>query len=353
MTAPPATSALHALVSVLGYEEALKSELGAAANGPRWPAVLSCRAPLPRRDPAFALQQIPQAHQIHGASVRALAEGADGWLAPRLAAHDGPFTVHAYVPDAQSYRTLIGRADLLGETWLGLLRERRRREHRRYQAPGVVASWGQTLLVQLALVGRTSLLVSAARPQPLPAGGFDLAPWPAGRAPVPEDRQAPSRAYRKLVEGFAWLGRGPRAGESCVDLGGAPGGWAFTALSAGAQVIAVDRSPLSPPALGHPRLSMVVGNAFGYRPAAPVDWLLCDVICQPDRTLALVDDWMKAGLCQNVVATLKFKGAADYPIVERARARLAAHRWDLLRFKHLAHHHNEVAILAARSAPRT
>jgi RNA polymerase sigma-70 factor (ECF subfamily) len=37
------------------------------------------------------------------------------------------FTLHAYVPEPRSYRTLGGRAGLVGDAWLDLLRERRRR----------------------------------------------------------------------------------------------------------------------------------------------------------------------------------------------------------------------------------
>jgi 23S rRNA (cytidine2498-2'-O)-methyltransferase len=133
-----------------------------------------------------------------------------------------------------------------------------------------------------------------------------------------------------------------------VDLGGAPGGWAFTALGLGAKVTAVDRSPLVAPALGHPHLEMILGNAFNYRPPAPVDWLLCDVICEPTRTLALVETWMREGLCRRVVATLKFKGEGDYGLLREVRTRLGRLRWPFIRLKHLHHHSNEVAILATR-----
>jgi 23S rRNA (cytidine2498-2'-O)-methyltransferase len=93
---------------------------------------------------------------------------------------------------------------------------------------------------------------------------------------------------------------------------------------------------------------MVLGNAFTYTPPAPVDWLLCDVICEPARTFALVERWMKDGLCRRVVATVKFKGADAYAELGAARARLAALGFRQLRIKHLANHHNEAAILAAR-----
>ncbi len=344
--AAAAPGPVHAFITAPGLEDVLARELGLERGaGPRWPGVVSTRASYAQAvDPAFARQQMPQACAIRGTTVRELAEGV-------LAAIDSAIeaspvsTLHVFTPDPEAYRTVAGRAALLEAAVVSLLRERRRRAYRRFVPVGV--QHGEALLVQVAVVGRTSVLVSAVKPRPLPGGGVDLAPWTAGLAPVPEDRRAPSRAYRKLQEGFAWLGAAPTTGQTCVDLGGAPGGWAWIALERGAQVTAVDRSPLQAPALGHRGLTMKIGNAFVYAPLAPVDWLLCDVICEPERTVELCATWMAAGWCRNIVATIKFKGRDGYDILHDARKRLGAQGWRLVRLKHLFHHHNEVAILAS------
>jgi len=300
-------------------------------------------------DTVFARQQLPGATLIKGDSVSALVDGALAAVGAALDTDDGPFTLHAFIPDPRCYRSIEGRARLLGDGILAALRQRRRRTFRRYLPPDQTATaWPRLALLQAALVGRTSLLLSCSRPRALQLGGHDLAPWPAGVAPIEEDSTAPSRAYGKLEEGLAWLGRRPARGDTCVDLGGAPGGWAWTALKRGAQVVAVDRAPLAPPAAGHPGLSMVIGNAFTYRPPAPVDWLLCDVICEPARTIDLIERWMAAGLCHRVVATVKFKGRGDYRVLAGVGERLAAQGWPFVRIKHLRRHHNEVAILASR-----
>jgi 23S rRNA (cytidine2498-2'-O)-methyltransferase len=338
---------LQAFVVPLGHEPALQVELPGRLAGPRWPGLLTSRDQLPLVDPAFALQQLPGAYWVRGDSLAAVARAAAAQVAPLLAATETPWLLHTFVPDPEAYRTL---SPLVGSLWEAFLSELRR------IAPAVVsrqapadARFGDDPLVQLALVGKTALLVSCARPRALPWGGLDLAPWPGGRAPVPSDRRAPSRAYRKLVEGFAWLGAAPGPGERCVDLGGSPGGWAWTALARGASVVAVDRSPLEPPAAGHHALKAIVGDAFAYRPQEPADWLLCDVICRPERTIELAESWMREGLCRRLVATLKFTGTGDYAAIERARQRLQLPGWRFLRLKHMAHHHNEVAILARRA----
>jgi 23S rRNA (cytidine2498-2'-O)-methyltransferase len=346
---PTPAGSLTGFVAVVGFEAALLAELGLArADGPRWPGLVTTRSPVTLDDPAFALQVLPAAIQVTGASIEALAVAADAAVGARLEAGTGAIALHVYVPDRLSYRTIAGRAALLERAFLEQLQRHRPRVRQRVVVAGTAAATGSELVAQLALVGRTSLLVSVAAARRLPAGGTDVAPFVAGTAAVAEDRTAPSRAYRKLVEGFAWLGQAPRAGETCVDLGGSPGGWAHTVINAGARVIAVDRAPLAPALLKHPALTMVIGNAFTYRPPAPVDWLLCDVICAPDKTIALVARWIDDGWCKNVVATLKFKGAGDYAAIGDARVRLGAMGWATMRIKHLRNHSNEAVILMSR-----
>jgi 23S rRNA (cytidine2498-2'-O)-methyltransferase len=337
---------LQAFVVPLGHELALQAELPGRLAGPRWPALLTTREPLALVDPAFALQQLPDARWIRRDSPEALAGAAVEQVTPLLTAAGAPWLLHGFVPDPEAYRTLSPRVAPLLEAFQADLHRTAPALAGQQARPG--AGFEGQPVVQLALVGKASLLVSCARPRALPSGGFDLAPWPGGRAPVPTDRRAPSRAYRKLVEGFAWLGVTPGPGERCVDLGGSPGGWAWTALARGASVLAVDRSPLEPPAAGHPGLQTIIGDAFAYRPPEPVDWLLCDVICKPERTIELAESWMRQGLCRRLVATLKFTGTGDYAVIDRARQRLRLPGWRFVRLKHMAHHHNEVSILARK-----
>jgi 23S rRNA (cytidine2498-2'-O)-methyltransferase len=247
---------------------------------------------------------------------------------------------------------------LVGRELMGLLKERRRRAFRHYisaeeTAEAAAAPDGlQTTLVQILALGRQDMLVSVARPRRLPTGGTDLAPWPAGLAPIATDRAPPSRAYQKLEEAFQWMGASPVPGEVCVDLGAAPGGWTLTALRRGARVIAVDRSPVEKPAAGDARLTMTIGNAFTYAPPQPVDWLLCDVVCEPPRTLSLIERWLANGWCRNLVCTVKFKGRAGYGVLSTLPAlfapRTGAGALRFARVKHLAHNKNEVTVMARR-----
>ncbi len=140
-------------------------------------------------------------------------------------------------------------------------------------------------------------------------------PFVNGEVRFTEDREGPpSRAYLKLWEALTRLGRHPVPGETCLDLGAAPGGWTWVLAGLGAQVVAVDKAPLDPAIAAMPGVSCRQESAFGLDPRqeVPVDWLFSDIICYPDRLLALVRRWMEAGAARNIVCTLKFQGETDH-----------------------------------------
>ncbi len=301
-------------------------------------------------DPVFARQTLPGAIAVEGASVRALAETIFAAIDDPVDGWPGPFLLHA-LTHAEPPPGLGSRAALIAREVLALLDGRRRRAFRRHRSSDDLAAPfdDRCLLVQLLALTRERFLVSVAAPRPLPTGGFDLARWPGGDAPVATDRAPPSRAYQKLEEAFCWLEAAPRAGEVCVDLGAAPGGWTATALKRGARVVAVDRAPVALSLARHPHLSMTIGNAFTYAPTAPVDWLLCDVVCEPQRSLALVDSWLSGGLCRNLVVTVKFKGRDGYGALDALPPIFARVRPAFARVKQLAHNKNEVTVMVRKA----
>jgi 23S rRNA (cytidine2498-2'-O)-methyltransferase len=143
----------------------------------------------------------------------------------------------------------------------------------------------------------------------------------------------------------------PAEGQRVVDLGGSPGGWAYSALRRGARVTAVDRAPLLPPAAGHPNLTAQIGNAFVFAPDQPVDWLLCDVICEPPRSVALIQRWLEERWCRNLIVTVKFKGRAGYGILPTVPPLFQSAGWTFARIKQLAHNKNEVTVMGRESSP--
>ncbi len=140
-------------------------------------------------------------------------------------------------------------------------------------------------------------------------------PFVNGEVSFEEDRTGPpSRAYLKLWEACMRAGVWPQPGETCLDLGAAPGGWSWAIASLGAHVTAVDRAPLEPAIAAMPGVTMRQESAFGIDPAGEqeVDWLFSDIIAYPARLLTLVQAWIASGRARRIICTLKFQGATDH-----------------------------------------
>lgn len=174
--------------------------------------------------------------------------------------------------------------------------------------------------------------------------------WQGGQRRMADDPAAPSRSYLKIEEAFQILGVEPAQGESVVDLGAAPGGWSYSAAKRGARVVAVDNGPLKGGALGHPLIQHLREDAYSHRPAAPVDWLLCDLVDDPHEVWRLATRWIEHGWCRRFVVNLKC-GRAD---AARLLAELRAPH-GLLRdrcgggwaVRHLHHDRDEITVLGA------
>ena len=144
-------------------------------------------------------------------------------------------------------------------------------------------------------------------------------PDPLGRVLFLEDKTTPpSRAYLKLWEAFCLIGKWPNAGEFTLDLGSCPGGWTWVLASLGARVLSVDRSPLDPAIAAMPGVTFRKGDAFSLKPdeiEELASWLCCDVICAPEKLLALLKAWMGSRRAERFLCTIKFQGDADPEIV--------------------------------------
>jgi 23S rRNA (cytidine2498-2'-O)-methyltransferase len=210
---------------------------------------------------------------------------------------------------------------------------------------------------QLPHVSAKPLLFPQAAPT-APLGSWTLAdentilaaaqcssPFPNGEVQFVEDKTAPpNRAYLKLWEALTLLGRHPRPGDRCLDLGSSPGGWTWVLQSLGARVVSVDKAPLAPEIAALPNVEFRRMSAFALEPAeiGPVDWLFSDVVCYPARLLALVERWLESGLARNLVCTLKFQGTTDHAAARRFAAIPGA------QLMHL--HHNKHELTWARLA---
>ncbi|HEV3416348.1 MAG TPA: SAM-dependent methyltransferase [Pirellulales bacterium] len=272
---------------------------------------------------AFASQCLPCAPAIAADSIAQWVQAAGSRFIESLADHDGPWRFHIFGVYRPGGSVGPRRAKLIENGIVELLQKKQRRLLRTLSPAAGQFALGEAL-VQIGLVTRTTGYVSVSLPETLHALRRCVSPFPGGIVEVPPDRNAPSRAFAKLLEAEIRLGRQIAAGETSVDLGSSPGSWAYVALNRGAKVIAVDRTPLRADLMKHPGLTFVRGDAFRFEPSEPVDWLLCDVIAFPDRVFELLERWLTNHWCRQFCATIKFRGADEYRKLEPIKAWLAA-----------------------------
>ncbi len=244
-------------------------------------------------------------------------------------------------PDAGRHR-----CELIEKEVLGLLKERRRRRLK-VRTAGTGAFSGKESLVQVLLSAPDRGWISIVAAPALGEWRRSISPFPWGQIPVAVDKSAPSRAFAKLVESEMRMGCAIQAGETCVDLGASPGSWSYVALQRGARVVAVDRSPLREDLMGNPRLIFERGDAFRFQPREPVDWLLCDVIAAPERSIQLLLEWLVRGAMKRFVVSVKLQGPADHSKLEVLKAELPRHceEWSLLQ---LCANKGEVCVFGRR-----
>jgi 23S rRNA (cytidine2498-2'-O)-methyltransferase len=158
------------------------------------------------------------------------------------------------------------------------------------------------------------------------------------------EADALSRASLKVDEALEWLGDAPGRGETCVDLGAAPGGWTQRLLARGAKVIAVDPAKLKVPPSS--RLKHVQDSAFRFQPQEPVEWLFCDMAWRPLEVAQLLAKWGRHRWAIRVVANIKLPMQEKWPMLDRVRETLSQGGWRDVKMRQLYHDRDEVTLTA-------
>ena len=111
----------------------------------------------------------------------------------------------------------------------------------------------------------------------------------------------------------------PHSGSSCVDAGACPGGWTWVLKNLGAQITAVDRTPLVNTLMQDSRITFVQHDVFTLNPEyfGKQDWVFSDVICYPPRLFEWIERWRASGLCSKFVCTIKMQGIPDFATIRR------------------------------------
>jgi 23S rRNA (cytidine2498-2'-O)-methyltransferase len=337
-----------------GWEHRLIAELGRVFPGssnrsifPGWIAsdLAEFRLGEHSVEPCVALgnQALPNAVGIAAASIADWRRTAGSWLLAALEDHDSPWRLHVFGNHFPGASVSAGRCQLISDQVHELLRKKQRRLIRTEQ-PALGPMLEGEALVQIALVAADHGFFSICLPPLRQRLRRTVSSFPGGIVEIAPDREAPARAFAKLLEAELRMDCKIAAGETCVDLGSSPGSWAYVALQRGAKVIAVDRSPLRPDLMANPKLEFHRGDAFQYQPPAPVDWLLCDVIAAPTRSSELLEHWLARRWCRHFCVTIKFRGDSDDGELEPLKRRLSEIGAEFL-VRRLTNNKNEVTAM--------
>jgi 23S rRNA (cytidine2498-2'-O)-methyltransferase len=285
------------------------------------PSLIKTDAPVLQSPPLMFLQQaLPAGEMAQQPSVAAWARAVVDAALAKLD-ETVPWRLHL-MPLYGEGKAGTHRVRLIRDAVREQLQKRRRALLRSWDQ-SVTPFTEQTSLVQLILTAPDVGVLSVSRaPEPFTAR-HAISFLPAGLCAVPVDKQAPSRAFTKLVEAQTRLQLSIQPGQSVVDLGACPGGWTYIAVHQGARVLAVDRTELRDDLMRHRSVSFIRGDAFAYRPEQRVDWMICDVIAAPERSVELLERWVAERWMRHFVISIKFKQDSDFAVVDRLATSVA------------------------------
>jgi len=175
------------------------------------------------------------------------------------------------------------------------------------------------------------------------AGGF---------LPLELPDEAVSRVYLKMVESLLWSGFRLQPGQTCVEIGCAPGGASQALLERGLKVIGIDPAEMAPQVAEHPNFRQIRRRSKDVprREFLGVDWLTCDINLPPNYTLDTVEAIVKYPKVKirGMILTLKlieWSLADEIPgYLERIRG------WGFrqVRARQLHHNRQEVCVVARK-----
>lgn len=180
-------------------------------------------------------------------------------------------------------------------------------------------------------------------------------PHPQGIIRLKFPPEAPSRSTLKLEEAFHTFVQDESAFHDhmyAVDLGACPGGWTYQLIRRGVFVYAVDHGKIAENLLKTGLVEHCSADGFKFEPPKniQIEWLVCDMVEQPQKISALILKWFKNGWCRRAIFNLKLPMKKRFQEVEEnlnaIRQGLADDDFELSA-KHLYHDREEITVYLA------
>ena len=173
--------------------------------------------------------------------------------------------------------------------------------------------------------------------------------WPGGVPDIERRDDIISRAYYKVLEALLWSQLPLRQGDTCIEIGSAPGGACQALLELDAKVIAIDPADMHDSIVNHPGLKQIKKRAKDVRKSELADakWLIADMNVAPNYTLDAAEEIVtnQRTNIQGMLLTLKiadWKLAQSIPeMIERVK------RWGyrFVKTRQLAFNRNEICLM--------
>jgi len=320
----------------------------------------------PFYDPIYALQSIPNAVVVSADSIKNIAKEIYNQLCDELdiaAAPRGSLAIHGLVPGmckGQRNPILHNRSKKIAEELKTMLKKRFPAARNISVKDSAHGGEEEKWILQLMLQTHNIAIASLSQCKKVGPAYCYWPNWyhPLGLADI-DIEEAPSSAYRKLMEALECMRVYPLSTSNVVDLGAAPGGWTSLLRRLNCRVVAVDRSPLDNVLMDDDMVSFVKGDAFTYVPewvedsntrmakAPPNSWMVSDVIAYPERVTEMLEQWCGNHWVTHLVVTMKFQGSEpSFSELDRAIQVSRSHGYEC-RVKHFFNNKNEVTLMVA------
>ena len=176
--------------------------------------------------------------------------------------------------------------------------------------------------------------------------------WPGGVPLLSNEVEPINRAWMKAAEATAWAGMKIKAGETCAEIGSAPGGCAQFLLSTGAKVIGIDPAEMDETIIAHENFTHIRkrGHQVQKKLLAAVKWLFADLNQVPNYTLDTIEAIVtnQHVHVKGIVLTLKVADWSQIDAIPGFRQRVKGWGFKIVKTRQLAFNRQEFCLVGVR-----